>query len=106
MLDFTKFDQGHTSEDEARLEAWVALCDGLERNELGNTMKNEIVSLGIVSRCTDYIKVNSTVLFWKVQRGIPGRCLIPNSQLSSLGSSVLVVESPVFGVGFEKFLIS
>ena len=29
----------------------------IERNELGNTMKNEIVSLGIVSRCTDYIKV-------------------------------------------------
>jgi len=59
VLDFTKFDQGHTSEDEARLEAWVALCDGLERNELGNTMKNEIVSLGIVSRCTDYIKDNA-----------------------------------------------
>jgi E3 ubiquitin-protein ligase UBR4 len=59
VLNFTKFDEGHSVEDEARLEAWVALCDGIERNELGNTMKNEIVSLGIVSRCTDYIKENA-----------------------------------------------
>ena len=59
VLDFDKFDAGHTAEDEARLEAWVALCDGIERNELGSTMKNEIVSLGIVSRCTDYIRSNA-----------------------------------------------
>jgi E3 ubiquitin-protein ligase UBR4 len=48
-----------SSEDEARLEAWVALCDGIERNQLGNTMKDEIVRLGLVARCTDYIKLNA-----------------------------------------------
>ena len=63
VLNFNKFDQGHSSEDEARLEAWVALCDGIERNELGSTMKNEIVNLGIVSRCTDYIKVFNGIFF-------------------------------------------
>ena len=59
VLNFNRFDEGHTSEDEARLEAWVALCDGIERSELGNTMKNEILSLGILARCTDYIKENA-----------------------------------------------
>ena len=59
MLDFPKFDTSHTGEDEANLEAWVAICDGIERNELGNTMKDELVRLGIVARCTDYIKEHS-----------------------------------------------
>ena len=59
VLDFSSFDQGHGLEDEARLEAWVAMCEGIERNRLGNTMKDELVRLGIVSRCTDYIKQNA-----------------------------------------------
>ena len=37
----------------------MALCDGIERNQLGNTMKEEIVRLGLVKRCTDYIKLNA-----------------------------------------------
>ncbi len=49
----------YCSEDEARLEAWVALCDGIERNQLGNTMKEEIVRLGLVARCTHYIQLNA-----------------------------------------------
>lgn len=59
VLDFAAFDLGHGPEDEARLEAWVAMCEGIERNRLGNTMKDELVRLGIVSRCTDYIKINA-----------------------------------------------
>ena len=59
VLDFASFDAGHGVEDEARLEAWVAMCEGIERNRLGNTMKDELVRLGIVSRCTDYIKQNA-----------------------------------------------
>ena len=50
VLNFAKFDSGHTAEDEARLEAWVGLCVGIERNNLGNTMKDELVRMGIVSR--------------------------------------------------------
>ena len=45
VLNFTQFDCGHTGEEEARLEAWVALCVGIERNILGNTMKDELVRL-------------------------------------------------------------
>ena len=60
VLDFQTFDKGlHGPEEEARLEAWVAMCEGIERNSLGNTMKDELVRLGIVSRCTDYILQNS-----------------------------------------------
>ena len=59
VLDFAAFDSVHGAEDEARLEAWVAMCEGIERNSLGNTMKDELVRLGIVARCTDYIKNNA-----------------------------------------------
>ena len=56
VLDFSTFYGGHTAEDEARLEAWVAMCVGIERNGLGYTMKDLLVRLGIVSLCTNYIK--------------------------------------------------
>merc|ERR1719452_235887 len=65
VLNFAQFDGGHTSEDEARLEAWVALCVGIERNILGNTMKDELVRLGIITQCTDYITQNSPPLSTK-----------------------------------------
>lgn len=59
VLNFATFDAGHSAEDEARLEAWVAMCVGIERSGLGNTMKDELVRLGILALCTDYIKQNS-----------------------------------------------
>ena len=65
VLNFAQFDGGHTSEDEARLEAWVALCVGIERNILGQTMKDELVRLGIITQCTDYITQNSPPLSTK-----------------------------------------
>ena len=75
VLDFSKFDDHHAVEDEAKMEAFVALCDGIERNEIGNTMKVQMHKLGIVSKCTDYITSNAPSLdnvlmraddpFWK-----------------------------------------
>ena len=54
VLDFAKFDENSESsgggESEAKMEAFIALCDGIERNDIGNTMKNELVQLGIVKR--------------------------------------------------------
>ena len=38
------------SRDEARLEAGVGLCVVIERNILGNTMKDELVRLGIIAK--------------------------------------------------------
>ena len=65
VLNFAQFDAGHSCEDEARLEAWVGLCQGIERNNLGNTMKDELVRLGIIAQCTDYITHNSPPLSTK-----------------------------------------
>merc|ERR1719300_2209277 len=71
VLDFAKFDENSESsggsgsappsggESEAKMEAFIALCDGIERNDIGNTMKNELVQLGIVKRCLDYLAENA-----------------------------------------------
>ena len=59
-MDFSKFDADHSSgDDEAKMEAFVALCDGIERNDIGNTMKAELVQLGIVQRCLAYLYGNA-----------------------------------------------
>ena len=60
VLDFAKFDESEGSgESEAKMEAFIALCDGIERNDIGNTMKAELVQLGIVKRCLDYLAENA-----------------------------------------------
>ena len=45
VLDFSKFDSGASDrnpDDEAKMEAFVALCDGVERNDIGNPLKSQI----------------------------------------------------------------
>ncbi len=39
-------------------QAFVALCEGIERNQLGNTMKEHMMELGIVEKCVKYIAVS------------------------------------------------
>ena len=36
-------------------EDWVVMCEEMKINSQGNSMKNEIMRLGIVSPCTEYI---------------------------------------------------
>ena len=50
VLDLVKFDNNHGVDDDAKMEAFVALCDGIERNEIGNTMKVQMHELGTVSK--------------------------------------------------------
>merc|ERR1719489_216681 len=74
VMDFSKFDNaaaaggggtdnnnggGSHQDDEAKMEAFIALCDGIERNDIGNTMKAELVKLGIVKRCLDYLSTHA-----------------------------------------------
>ena len=62
VLDFSKFDAGASEripDDEAKMEAFVALCDGVERNDIGNTMKNELIELGIIRKCLNYLTENA-----------------------------------------------
>lgn len=57
VLDFEAFDVEHTQDDEAKMEAFVALCNGIERNEIGNTMKAHLVDILVVKKCLDYLMV-------------------------------------------------
>ena len=47
------------TDDEAKMEAFVALCDGVERNDIGNTMKCHLIELGIIRKCLDYLTENA-----------------------------------------------
>ena len=42
---------------EAKMQAFVALCEGIERRQIGNTMKDQMIELGIVDKCIKYIQV-------------------------------------------------
>ena len=55
ILDFSKFDAERGPDDDSKMEAFVGLCDGVERNEIGNTMKNQLIELGIIRKCLDYL---------------------------------------------------
>lgn len=57
VLDLNAFDAEHGPEDEARLELFCILTSAIERNAIGNTFKDHIVSLGIVNRALEYITV-------------------------------------------------
>ena len=70
VLDFSKFDSGASDrnpDDEAKMEAFVALCDGVERNDIGNTMKSQLIELGIIRKCLDYLTENAP----KVKSHVP-----------------------------------
>uniref|UniRef100_A0A0K8SV35 E3 ubiquitin-protein ligase UBR4 n=4 Tax=Lygus hesperus TaxID=30085 RepID=A0A0K8SV35_LYGHE len=58
-LDFDKFDTEHTPDDEHKMELFSVLAVGIDRSPLGNTLKDHILSLGIVDRAMSYIKRNA-----------------------------------------------
>lgn len=60
VLDFYKFDFEHTSEDEQKLELFCILTQGIERNAIGNTLKDHIINMGIVKDALEYITVSLT----------------------------------------------
>ena len=54
---FENFDASSQKMVEAKMKAFVALCAGIEKNEIGNTLKDHINVLGIVKTCIKYIEV-------------------------------------------------
>lgn len=48
VLDFEKFDEEHSPEDAAKMESFCVFCDGIERNENGNQLKDMIIRANIV----------------------------------------------------------
>uniref|UniRef100_A0A0P4VZ39 E3 ubiquitin ligase UBR4 C-terminal domain-containing protein n=1 Tax=Scylla olivacea TaxID=85551 RepID=A0A0P4VZ39_SCYOL len=56
VLDFEKFDDEHSPEDTAKMEAFCVFCDGIERNENGNQLKDMIIRANIVKDALAYIE--------------------------------------------------
>ncbi|XP_055857167.1 protein purity of essence [Episyrphus balteatus] len=54
-LDFTKFDTEKTPEDEFKMELFCVLTNQIEHNSIGGTLKDYIISLGIVDEAIGYI---------------------------------------------------
>lgn len=48
VLDFERFDAEHSAEDTAKMESFCVFCDGIERNENGNQLKDMIIRANIV----------------------------------------------------------
>ncbi|KAK7862494.1 hypothetical protein R5R35_005919 [Gryllus longicercus] len=59
VVDFNQFDFDHTPEDEQKLELLCVLTSGIERNAIGNTLKDHIISLGIVQQALEYITMHA-----------------------------------------------
>ena len=83
ILDFNNFNFCHGPDEEAKMEAFVALCEGIERNEIGNTMKAHMNTMGLIDKCIKSLSTNAptveTVLmlkaddvFWKEFVSKPG----------------------------------
>lgn len=61
VLNFYKFDFEHTPEDEQKLELFCTLTQGIKRNAIGNTLKDYIISMGIVKDALEYITVSKAL---------------------------------------------
>jgi E3 ubiquitin-protein ligase UBR4 len=59
VLDLNKYDYEHTADDQQKLEMLCVLTNGIERNAIGNTLKDHIISLGIVKDYLEYITMHA-----------------------------------------------
>ncbi|CAG9856656.1 unnamed protein product [Phyllotreta striolata] len=59
VLDFVKYDWEHTPDDQQKLEMFCVLTNGIEKNSIGNTLKDYIISLDVVKNALEYIKVHA-----------------------------------------------
>lgn len=62
VLDFDRLDSEQWTEEEFRMELFCVLCANIERNSIGGTLKDYLISLGVVRDALDYIQVNSKFL--------------------------------------------
>ncbi|KAG5896473.1 hypothetical protein JTB14_005854 [Gonioctena quinquepunctata] len=59
VLYFNKYDFDHNSEDQQKLEMFCVLTNGIEKNAIGNTLKDYIISLDIVKNALEYITMHA-----------------------------------------------
>lgn len=70
-----KFDSEHWAEEEFRLELFCVLCSGIERNAIGGTLKDYLISLAIVRDALDYITVSCFFLLSELDPSKPRKTL-------------------------------
>lgn len=58
VLDFDRLDSEHWNDEEFRMELFCVLCANIERNSIGGTLKDYLISLGVVRDALDYIVVS------------------------------------------------
>lgn len=59
VLDFNKYDFEHTGELQQKLEMFCVLTNGIEKNAIGNTLKDYIISLHVVEDALEYINMHA-----------------------------------------------
>lgn len=59
ILDFNKYDYEHTPDDQQKLEMFCVLTNGIEKNVIGSTFKDYIISLEIVKNALEYITMHA-----------------------------------------------
>lgn len=57
--DLNRYDYGNTLDEQQKFEMFCVLTDGIERNAIGNTLKDYIISLDIVAKALDYITIHA-----------------------------------------------
>lgn len=59
VLDFNKYDYEHTPDGQQKLEMFCVLTNGIEKNAIGSTFKDFIISLKIVKNALEYITIHA-----------------------------------------------
>lgn len=59
ILDFNKYDFEHNSDEQQKLEMFCVLTNGIEKNAIGNSLKDYIISLDIVKNALEYITMHA-----------------------------------------------
>ncbi|KAK9874861.1 hypothetical protein WA026_005677 [Henosepilachna vigintioctopunctata] len=59
VFDFNWYDFEHTVEDQQKLEMFCTLTNSIERNSIGNTLKDYVIKLGVVSDALKYITAHA-----------------------------------------------
>lgn len=58
VLDFDRLDNEQWTDEEFRMELFCVLCANIERNSIGGTLKDYLISLGVVRDALEYIVVS------------------------------------------------
>ncbi|KAL1517166.1 hypothetical protein ABEB36_000965 [Hypothenemus hampei] len=59
VFEFNKFDFEHSLKEQQKLEMFCMLTNNIERNAIGNTLKDYILSLNVVKEALEYITMHA-----------------------------------------------